>query len=344
MIVAVVAVLCLIAPLAADAQQRPPRVGIMVPVSVAGLSPFKQELHALGWVEGSTVTLEIRSAEGKPERFPSFAADLVSLKVDVILAIGDPAIAAAKKATTSIPIVMAGAVDPVSSGFVANLARPDGNITGLTDLSVDLTSKRLQLLKEATPALSRLAVIWDPSDRSGRQTLGAVEAAARALRLKLLKPVEVRSPADFEPAFAAATRSRANAVYVLGSIMNFSHRARIAELGMKYRLPTVCGVLLAYVEAGCLVGYGPSIDDRSRRAAHFVDKILKGARPADLPVEQPTKFSFVLNLKTARAIGLSIPTGLRLQADRVVEYDDDRSVPTHCSRLRDPLCNRRNSG
>ena len=318
-VAAVLAVVSLIAPLTVWAQPpRSPRVGVLVPTSTAGLAPFIQELATLGYVQGKAVALEIRNAEGKPERFPGFAAELVSLKVDVILAVGDPAIAAALNATPSIPIVMAAAADPVAFGFVPNLSRPGGNVTGLTELSVDLSGKRLQLLKDAVPSLSRVAVLLDPTDRSARKGLDAVEAAARALRLQLLPPAEVRSPADFDTALAAAARSRAGAAYVLGSIMIFSNRARLAELAIKHRLPTVCGVLLAYVDAGCLVGYGPSIDDRFRRAAHFVDRILKGAKPADLPIEQPTKFYFVLNLKTARAIGLSVPQPLLLQADQLV--------------------------
>jgi putative ABC transport system substrate-binding protein len=308
----------LAAPLAAEAQPgKVLRIGYLThevaenPTRVV----FRQRLRELGYVEGQNVALEVRAAEGKLERFPAFTAELARLKVDIILAVGDPAIAAARKATTSIPIVMLGASDPVAAGFVASLARPGGNITGLTSQSSELAGKTLQLLKEAVPNLSRVAILWDPVP-GARQTLGEMEVAATALGLKV-QAVEVRSPGELDGAFAVATRNRAGAAVILARTF-WSNRVLIADLAVKRRLPTA-GMLPAFGEAGWLIGYGASFPDQGRRAAELLDQILKGAKPADLPVEQPSKFELVINLKTAKALGLTIPPSLLQRADRVIE-------------------------
>jgi putative ABC transport system substrate-binding protein len=238
------------------------------------------------------------------------AAELVRLKVDVLVATSNVAVAAAQKATTSIPIVMTNTSDPVALGFVASLARPGGNITGLTIQAPDVAGKALQLLREAVPGLSRLAVLWD-TGFLGRQTLSELQAAARVVKMPL-QLVEVRSPSELEGAFDAIARDRTRAVFIAGSPLQFGERARIAELAVTRRFATMC-VLREYVEAGCLIGYGASLVDGFRRAAYFVDRILKGAKPADLPVEQPTRLYFVINLKTAKALGLTIPQTLLMR-------------------------------
>jgi putative ABC transport system substrate-binding protein len=281
----------------------------------AARSQFRQRLRELGYVEGQNLVLEIRGAEGKVERFPALAADLVRLNVDVILSAGDPPTAAAQKATTSIPIVMLGATDPVSSAFVASIARPGSNITGLSSQSPELAAKTLQLLKQAIPNLSRVAVLMDPVP-GARQTLREMEVVAPALGLQL-QAVEVRSPGELESAFATAKRGKVGAAVVLARTFWFN-RALIADLAVKRRLP-IAGMLPAFAEAGWLIGYGASIPDQGRRAAEFVDQILRGAKPADLPVEQPTKFYLAINLKTAKAIGLTIPPPLLQRADQMVE-------------------------
>jgi ABC-type uncharacterized transport system substrate-binding protein len=280
------------------------------------IGAFRQGLRELG-NKGQDAALEIRNADGRPERLPGLAAELVRFKVDIILAQSNPAIAAAQKATTSIPIVMVLASDPVALGFVASLARPGGNITGLSIQTLDTAGKRLQLLKEAVPNLSRITALWDPDFVGGRELFRAAEAAAPGLGLQL-QLVAARGPGELDGAFAAMRRERAGAVVLVGSPTLFAHRSRIAELAVKHRLPTVCAVR-EYAEAGCLIGYGPSLIDQYGRAAYFVDRILKGAKPADLPVEQPTKFDFVINLRTARALGLTIPRPLLLRADKVIE-------------------------
>jgi putative ABC transport system substrate-binding protein len=241
----------------------------------------------------------------------------VRLKVDVILAQSNPAIAAAQKATTSIPIVMVLASEPVALGFVASLARPGGNITGLSIQTPDTAGKRLQILKEAVPNLSRVAALWDPDFVGGRELFRHAEAAAPGLGLQL-QLVAAQGPGELDGAFAAMRRERAGAVFLVGSPMLFAHRIRIAEIAVKHRLPTMCAVR-EYAEAGCLIGYGASLIDQYGRAAYFVDRILKGAKPANLPVEQPTKFELVINLKTAKALGLTIPPSLLARADQVIE-------------------------
>jgi len=308
-----------LAPLAAEAQAgKVPRIGVVGPAPGSPLlAAFRQGLRELGYTEGQNVALEVRSLDGRPERLPDLLAELVRLKVDVILAPSNLMIAAAQKATTSIPIVMSNAIDPVAAGFVASLARPGGNITGLTVQTPDVAGKTLQLFKESVPSLARVAVLWDPDFPGVRQLLSEVEAAARALGVQL-QPMEVRSPDEFDGAFAAVVRDRARAAFIPGSPMHIRGRGRIAELAVKHRLPTMC-MLREWVEAGCLIGYGASLTDQWRRAAYFVDRILKGAKPADLPVEQPTRFELVINLKTAKALGLTIPPSVLGRADEVIQ-------------------------
>jgi putative tryptophan/tyrosine transport system substrate-binding protein len=295
------------APLLADAQAgKIWRIGYLTHEAAEAVNParvsFRQRLRELGYVEGQNIALEMRAAEGTVERFPVLAAELVRLKVDVIVAGGDPATAAAQRATRSIPIVMVGASDPVSSGFVTSLARPGSNITGLTSQSQDLASKTLQLLKEAVPNLSQVAVLLDPVPGAAK-TFREMEVAAPALGLQL-QALKVRSPSELDGAFATATSSKAGAAVILARTF-WLNRALIAELANKRRLPTA-GMLPAFAQAGWLLGYGPTLSDQGTRAAEIVDRTLKGAKPADLPVEQPTKFELAINLKTAKAIGLTI--------------------------------------
>ena len=280
-------------PLAAEAQEakKVPRIGvlnpgILTPQSPGGGAPaaLREGLRELGYVEGQNIIIEWRYAMGKAEQFPVLAAELVRLKVDVIVAASDPVIAAAQKATTSIPIVMSNASDPVARGFVASLPRPGGNTTGLTIQTPEIAGKNLELLKEAVPGLARVAVLWDPGFPGGRPHLSEAEVAARTLGVQL-QSVGVRSPEEFEGAFAAVIRDNARAAFIAGSPMLMGGRARLAELAVKHRLPTVCA-LREYVEAGCLIGYGSSLTYQFRRAAYFVDRILKGAKPADLRADQ----------------------------------------------------------
>jgi putative ABC transport system substrate-binding protein len=318
-LVVVLAVGLCLAPLAAEAQGgKVPRIGILIlPPDSGYLAALRQGLGDFGYVEGQNIALEIRSADGRPERLPGLAAELVRLKVDVIVAASNAVTATAQKTTTSIPIVMTNVSDPVAAGFVASLARPGGNITGLTIQSPDVAGKALQLLKDAVPSLSRVAVLWDPGLPGGRQNVSEVETAARALGLRL-QLVEVRSPGELDGAFAAVTGERTRAALIAGSPMQMTTRAQIAELAVKRRLSTMC-VLREYVQAGCLMGYGASIADQARRAAYFVDRILNGTTPTDLPVEQPTKFYFIINLKTAKALGLTIPPSVLLRADQLIQ-------------------------
>ena len=312
----------LAAPLAAEGQQgKVWRIGVLTASLVEAGHPiaaFRQQLRELGYVEGQNVTLEIRSAEGRLEGLLGLAAELVRLKVDLIVGSGRGSVEAAQLATTSIPIVMVIAADPVGSGFVASLTRPGGNITGLTVQYTDVAGKRLQLLKEAVPNLARVSVVLEsggfPAAR--RSVSEADAAAATALGLQL-QAVEVRSPSDLDGAFTVATRNRAGAAVVGGPIA-FAHRAQVAQLAVKHRLPVV-GPSSVYAEGGCLMGYVPTYTAHYRRAAYFVDRILKGAKPADLPIEQPTKFDLVINLKTAKALGLTIPPSLLQRADQVLE-------------------------
>jgi putative ABC transport system substrate-binding protein len=264
--------------------------------------------------------IEYRSAEGKLGRFPALVAELVALKVDVIVVAGTPASLAAKQATRTLPIVFATAADPVGSGLVTSLARPGGNITGLSILSPELVGKRLELLKQAVPGVSRVAVLWQPGghdERTDKDILKDAEVAARALGVRL-QVVEARGPEDFDRAFSDMTRARAGALTVLTGIMFLNERRRLVDLAAEKRLPAVYGGR-DFVDAGGLMAYGPNLADLYRRAATYVDKILKGAKPGDLPVEQPTKFELVINLKTAKALGLTIPQSVLERADEVIQ-------------------------
>ena len=261
---------------------------------------FRQGLRDLGYVEGRNLVIEYRFAEGKSERLPALAAELVALKVDVIVAVTTPEALAAKKATRTLPIVFVAAADPVTSGLVSSLARPGGNVTGLSSFFPELVGKRLELLTQAVPGVTRVAVLWHPGamgERTGKDMLKEAEVAARVLGVRL-QFVEARGPADFDRAFSAMTRARAGALTVLASAMFANERRRLADLAAKNRLPAVYPQR-AYVDAGGLMAYGPNLADMHRRAATYVDKILKGTKPADLPVEQPTKFELVINLKSS---------------------------------------------
>jgi putative ABC transport system substrate-binding protein len=315
----------LAAPLAAEAQQatKVPRIGYLVTSLAVSPHPqeaFRQGLRDLGYVEGRNVVIEYRDAEGKPERFPAVAAELVALKVDVIVAGPTLAALAAKQATKTIPIVFANAADPVASGLVTSLARPGGNVTGLSMLAPELVGKCLELLTQAVPRVSRIAVLWQPGssgERTEKDMLKEADVAARALGVRL-QFVEARGPADFDRAFSDMTRARAGALAVLPSSMLFNERRRLVDLAAKNRLPTVFPYREG-ADAGGLMSYGANFTDLYRRAATYVDKILKGAKPADLPVEQPTKFELVINFKTAKALGLTIPQSLLGRADEVIQ-------------------------
>ena len=310
----------LAAPVAAEAQQtrKVPRVGVMGGQS-AEISPpilaLRQGLSELGYVEGENIAIEWRWAQGKNERYPDLAAELVKLKVDIIVAATTPGAQAAQRATKTIPIVMGFASDPVAGGLVANLARPGGNITGLGVPTSEMVGKRLQLLREVVPTVARIAVLIDPSqpDTDLRET----EAAARALGVPL-QVWKVRSGGELDRTFTAIVRERAAGIIILPGSTTFAYRAHIAQLAVKHGLPTSAWAR-DLTEAGSLMSYGANQHDVVRRAAYFVDKILKGAKPADLPVEQPTKFDLVINLKTAKALGLTIPQSLLQRADQVIE-------------------------
>jgi putative ABC transport system substrate-binding protein len=273
-------------------------------------------MRDLGYVEGRSFVLELRYGEGRPERLPEVARELVGLKLDVIVAAGDLATAAVKRHTQTTPIVMVNTTDPVGTGLVASLARPGGNITGLTNISSELSGKRLELLKEAVPGLSRVAVLWNPDIRGAVLDYKGTESAARALRLEP-QSVEVSHAEDFDRAFSAVTSQRAQAIVVLPNPLGFANRPRIASFAHRNRLPSMYPQR-EYADAGGLMSYGPSLSDLFRRAATYVDKILSGAKP-DLPVEQPTKFELVINLKTAKTLGLTIPQPLLRRADEVIQ-------------------------
>jgi putative ABC transport system substrate-binding protein len=304
----------------AEAQQpkKVSRIGYLGGASPVSdrMEAFRQGLRELGYVEGKNIVIEYRSAEGKPDSLPALAAELVRLKVDIIVSSGATPTRAAKEATATIPIVMSQDPDPVGNGFVASLARPGGNITGLSSLTAELSGKRLELLKEILPKLSRVAVFETSTNTGNAQQLRETELAAGALGVKL-QHLDVLGPKDIETAFRAASKGRADAVLVLTSAVTNSHQTEIAKLAVKSRLPAIYARAEA-VEAGGLVSYGVSIADLDRRAATYVDKILKGGKPADLPVEQPTKFELVINLKTAKQIGLTIPPNVLVRADRVI--------------------------
>jgi len=311
------------APLVGEAQQsgKVYRVGFLAAGSGSDnqtyLNAFRQGLGKLGYVEGRNIAIEYRWGEGKYERLPKLAAELVHLKMDVIVAANAPAAQAAKEATKEIPIVITVLLDPSAAGLVATLARPGGNITGLSMLAPEIVGKQLELLKEIVPKISRVAVLGNPANPGTAPQLQEAKGAAQALGLRL-QLVEARGPSEIDQAFAAVIRERAEAVLVLVDAMLGSHRERIVNLAAKSRLPVMSG-LTRHAEAGDLVAYGANRVDVYQRAAIYVDKILKGAKPADLPIEQPTKFELVINLKTAKALGLTIPQSVRQRADRVIE-------------------------
>ena len=311
-------------PLVASAQQtaKVPRVGWLSPGSGTSdenfLASFRDGLRELGWVAGQNIAIESRWAEGRFERLPDLAAELVRLKVDVIVASVTQASLAAKHATGTIPIVMVGVGDPLGSGLVASLARPGGNVTGPSSMLAEASGKQLALLKETVPKASPVAVLWNPANPVWQAAaLKETESAAQALGLRL-QLLEARGPDELEGAFAAMTRERAGALFIPADIIFVRYAQRIADLAASYRLPAMFG-FREHVQAGGLMSYAANFGVMFRRAATFVDKILKGAKPGDLPVEQPTKFELVINLKTAKALGLTIPQSLLLRADEVIQ-------------------------
>jgi putative ABC transport system substrate-binding protein len=312
----------LAAPLAAGAQQarEVPRVGFIFYGS-AGASPeidaFRQGLSELGYIDGQNVAVEYRFASGRSERLQEVALQLAALRPTVIVAPGTPAAVAAKQATGMIPIVFAGVADPVGAGLVSNFARPTANITGLTSNSAQLGGKRLELLKAVVPKAARVAVLYNPGDRSNVLTSKELQESAPALGLTL-QQLEVRRPAEFEGAFAAMSRGRADALFGAAGFLTTGHRQALVTLAARTRIPAFWGER-QFVESGGLMSYAADFYDQIRRSATYVDKILRGAKPGDLPVEQPTKFELVINMKTAKALGLTIPPSLLARADQVIE-------------------------
>jgi putative ABC transport system substrate-binding protein len=320
---ALVLILALLAPaIAAQAQQREnvARIGFLCPLFKPGpaLLSLRQGLRELGYVDGQNVVIQTGFAEEKPERFPALADELVRSKVDVLVPMGPAATRAAKQATTVIPIVLVGAADPVRTGLVASLTRPGGNITGISSLTAELASKRLQLLREVVPGVTRIGVFWDPEEPEEAAEWKETQLAARTLGLQL-QSLEVPGLADMEKVLMTLERSRVDALINLGWIgLSFPRGKRIAEFAAKQRLPSMYGRTV-FVRAGGLLSYGPDYDELFRRAATHVHKILSGAKPGDLPVEQPTKFELSINVKTAKTLGLRIPQSVLLSADRVIE-------------------------
>ena len=311
------------APIAAEAQQagKVARIGYLATNPTPHFQEaFRQGLRDLGYVEGRNLVIEDRNAEAKPERLPALAAELVALKVDVIVASGTPAALATKQATRTLPIIFTAVADPVTSRLVTSLAQPGGNVTGLSVLAPELVGKCPEHLKQAIPAVSRVAALWQPggvSERTEKDTLQEAEVAARALGVRL-QFVEARHPADIDRAFVDLRKARAEALTVLTTSMLFGERRRLVDLAAKNRLPTVYPWREA-VDAGGLMAYGPDLADLLRRVALYVDKIVKGAKPADLPVEQPTRFELIINLKTAKALGIEVPPNLSAEADEIIE-------------------------
>ena len=311
------------APLAAEAQQAGKvwRIGLLDsasdPAAVDRWKAFRGRLRELGYAEGQSVVFESRWASGQMGRLPGLAKELVDAKVDILVTASSEAALATKRATATIPVVTATGVDPVELGIVASLARPGGNVTGVFSLSNELAVKRVELLKQMMPRVSRLAVVRNPDNRASGLTARVVERAAKPVGVAV-QIVDVRTPKELDVAFAAMKRARADAVLLLENTAFFAERQRIGDLALTYRLP-MSSQAKEYAEAGALVSYGPDYPDQFRRAADYVDKILKGAKPADLPIEQPTKFEFVINLKTAKALGLTIPPSLLARADQVIE-------------------------
>jgi len=305
----------------AEAQQPAsiPRIGFLTqaPPAAPNIEAFRQRLREHGHAEGKNLVIEYRHAEGMPDRLPSLAADLVRLNVSGIVVVGSEATLAAKNATTVIPIIMAGASDPVGTGLVASLARPGGNITGAGAFGPESSGKRLELLKEVFPGLSRVAALAYNANPAYKLQLKEVEGAAQALKLQL-QVLQVREPNDFDGAFGAAKKGRAGAVNILTSAFLTAHRTKLVDRAEKSKLPVIYASTV-FVDAGGLMSYGYSVEDNFRRAANYVDKILKGAKPADLPVEQPTKFEFIINLQAAKRIGLTISPNVLARADRVIK-------------------------
>ena len=319
-----IALFLLTTPLAAVAQQagRVWRIGLLSSASPSAgadrLLAFKQGLQELGYVEGQNLTVEYRWAEGRDDRLPALAADLVRLRVEMIITQGTLATLEARKASATMPVVFAVAGDPVGAGLVGSLTRPGGNVTGLAVLGSEMTAKRLELLRQAVPGVTRVAALWNPGNPSSGPELRETEVAARTLGM-LLQSVEARSAPMLEQAFGAMKKEKAGALIVLSDSMLFGQRTRIADLAIQNRLPAIAWTR-EFVESGrLLMVYGPNVAEMHRRAATYVDRILRGARPSDLPVEQPTRFELAINLKTAKILGLTIPPSLLLRADRVVE-------------------------
>jgi putative tryptophan/tyrosine transport system substrate-binding protein len=299
------------------------RIGFLDPSNASGmavlLEAFRQEMRKFGWIEGKNITIEYRFAEQKFERLPELAVDLVRLKIDLILVAGAQAASAAKNATTTIPIVMAAAADPVGGGLIASLARPGGNVTGLTGLGSELITKRLEILKDAVPKLVRVGLLRLPGTNIAQDLqLKELRPAALALKLKLEEIETQPDSKSLENAFQSAKRKQVNAIMPIGIRQFFAERKRIVELADKYRLPAIYAQK-EFVDEGGLMSYGAGFDDLDRRAAVYVDKILKGTKPADLPVQQATKFEFVINLKAAKRIGLTIPPEVLARANRVIK-------------------------
>ena len=314
----------LVAALQADAQQavRISRVGILffgvpgAPSEPTGRA-MVDALRTLGWVDGRNVSFEWRYAEGKTERYPTLAAELVALKVDLIVATGTPGALAARQATNTIPIVMVAVSDPVGSGLVASLAHPGGNVTGLSLLAPELSAKRLDLFKQAMPRLARAAVLWNTANAGMQLRFKETDAASRALGLAI-ESVGVHGPDGFDSAFATIVKLRPDALLVLADTVTVAHRRRTIEFAAANRLPAIYE-MREFTDDGGLMSYGISMPDHFRRGATYIDKILKGAKPADLPVERPAKFELVINMKTAKALGLTIPQAVMLRADQVIE-------------------------
>ncbi len=305
----------------AEAQQsgKVYRIGILTGGSTSSskrnIGPFLEGLHELGYVEGKNIVIEYRHADGKRDRLPELAAELVRAKVDVIVVTGTRPVAAAKQATSTIPIIAGGAGDLVGTGLVTSLARPGGNLTGSTRMATELGGKRIELLKEAVSKVSRVAVIW--STRQDRDELREMESSARQLGVKI-QPLKVRDPNEFQSVYAAMAKERADALIILHSRFALDHRRQLLELAAKNQLPSMCEQA-RWTKAGCLMSYGPDLAYLYRRAATYADKILKGTKPVDLPVERPTKFYLVINLKTAKKLGLTFPPQLLVRANRVIK-------------------------
>ena len=314
--------LVLASPAVAYAQRagKVPRVGYLFygsPGPSREIDAFRQGLRELGYIEGQSIAVEYRFASGKIERYPGLAAELVRLKVDVIVAPATPQALAAKQATSSIPIVFALVADAVGAGLITNFARPAGNITGLTSSSAELGGKRLELLKQMVSKAARVAVLYNPTDRSNVLILNQLRESAPTLGLSL-QPLEVREPREFEAAFVAMTRERAHAMFGTPGALTFAHTRVLVDLAAKHRMPAMWGHR-SFVDAGGLMSYAANLYDQNRQAAVFVDKILRGAKPGDLPVEQPTKFELAINLPAAKTLGLTFPQSLLLQADEVIQ-------------------------